>query len=201
MPSAVLPQPKPKRGRPRKLDAKKVLALADKGLSPGDIAKHQGVERTTVWRFLQQAGRQTDEIKAYKTDRADTLTVVHAEATELQLLAIRAAKEKLSDGECAAALTPQAIKTLGDLGTYAGGVAYDKERIERGPSAMPLSIPTALQQAFTIALTVNVGGQLRNGEPVNIDVSPTTGSGSPLIEKVITEGDTSNAALDAEIVK
>jgi IS30 family transposase len=37
----------------RKLDRAKVVELADQGMSTADIAQHQGVAPSTVFRFLQ----------------------------------------------------------------------------------------------------------------------------------------------------
>jgi len=52
------PQPTPQKPRrtyiskPTKLDGRKVKALALAGVSISDIAKHQDVNHSTVWRFL-----------------------------------------------------------------------------------------------------------------------------------------------------
>ena len=43
--------------KPRKLDRAKVVELAEQGLKTVDIAKHQGVAPSTIFRFLNKQSR------------------------------------------------------------------------------------------------------------------------------------------------
>ena len=57
---------------PDKLDHDKVLQLKSQGLSDKDIAIHQGVSRTTVWRHLDKYSEEYADLQVFKDNSADT---------------------------------------------------------------------------------------------------------------------------------
>ena len=60
-----------KQRKPRKLNPNKVLELAHKGMTTSDLAKHQGVNPSTVWRFLEKNTNIYNDLKIFKEHSAD----------------------------------------------------------------------------------------------------------------------------------
>ena len=113
----------------RKLDRAKVLALSEQGLSTADIAKHQGVAPSTVFRFLQQTEPERLAIEAFKKERGDVFARLSAKSLDLQ--------EKIVDtfdDALIAALTPSQKSGLLMTLNVQSGTLYDKERLERNLS-------------------------------------------------------------------
>jgi hypothetical protein len=48
-----------------------VLELAEQGLSTADIAKHQQVAPSTIFRFLQQTQPERQAVEAFRKERGD----------------------------------------------------------------------------------------------------------------------------------
>ena len=124
----------------RKLDRKQALALAARGLSSGEIAKMQGVARTTVWRFLDRLRPEKQAVSDFKANRADVFA--RLQARELDL------KERILDnlGEDAVfdALSAHQKTSLYHTLTISSGTSYDKERLERGESTQNIGLLTRL---------------------------------------------------------
>jgi IS30 family transposase len=119
----------------RKLDRAKVLELAEQGLSTPDIAKHQGVAPSTVFRFLQQTEPERQAVEAFKKERGDVFSRLSAKSLDLQ--------EKIVDtfdDALIAALTPSQKSGLLMTLNVQAGTLYDKERLERGQSTANLSV-------------------------------------------------------------
>jgi IS30 family transposase len=128
----------------RKLNRKVVLALSEKGLSTIDIARHQGVAPSTIFRFLQRAKPDQFAVKAFKGSRADVFARLQIKSLDAQ--------ERLLDSltdDVLAALTPhQKSGLLHSLNAQAGTL-YDKERLEVGKSTSNLSsLAQVMRQAF-----------------------------------------------------
>jgi len=139
----------------RKLDREKVQALAAQGLSTTDIAKHQGTARTTVWRFLQQLKPQQHQLEQFKSNRADCLAQLHGKAVHVQDLALDRMLRDLEDDGFTDALTPTAKAKFLQAAVVAGGVSYDKERLERGQSTSNTSLMALIASADDVLYPKN----------------------------------------------
>ena len=142
--------------RYRKLDPEKALTLAKAGMSDADIAKHQGVQRTTVWRFLQQRQEELTALNIYKEHRADYLTALHGEAVSLQKRIIAT-----FDDAVLLALKPSEKTGLLMALNATAGTVFDKERLERGESTSNVAIigkimGAAIDSAFKPAKAIDI---------------------------------------------
>jgi hypothetical protein len=139
MSSDVKPSPgmpvKTRRRSARKLDDQKVLALARAGVPAVDIAKHQGVQRTTVWRFLQQHKESISRVEIFKANRADLLADLQGDAMDLQKRIIAT----FDDGMLSALKPGEKTGLLMALNAT-HGTTFDKERLERGQSTQNVSL-------------------------------------------------------------
>ena len=113
----------------RKLDRAKVVELAEQGLKTIDIAKHQGVAPSTVFRFLQQTEPTRQALDVFKKNRGDVFAGLAVKSLELQ--------EKIVDtfdDRIISALTPSQKSGLLMTLNVQAGTLYDKERLENGKS-------------------------------------------------------------------
>ena len=124
----------------RKLDREKVQDLAARGLSTADIAKHQNVASTTVWRFLRQLKPQQQQLDQFLNRRADCLAQLHGQALDVQERVLDRMREDLEDDGIMKAMTPASKAKFLQAAVIAGGVSYDKERLQRNMSSSNLSI-------------------------------------------------------------
>jgi IS30 family transposase len=131
----------------RKLDREKVLDLHRKGLSSVAIAQHQGVAPSTVWRFLERTKPQQQALERFKTNRANELANVHGKAIEVQSLVLDRMKKDLENNVVVDALTPTAKTQYLNAAAMAGGVSFDKERLERNLSTSNQSIHSTMLDA------------------------------------------------------
>jgi IS30 family transposase len=150
----------------RKLDRVKVLELAQHGMSTTDIAQHQGVAPSTVWRFLQQSEPERQALEQFKTGRADVLARLHAKALDV--------KERILDTMDDAVIKGMTISqkngALIALNCVQGTI-YDKERLERGESTQNLSVLSKLLRSRV--------GQIHKRKPLEGQTPiPETGSDS-----------------------
>ena len=123
------------RVRAPKIDRQKVEFLASQGLTTKDIAQHQGVAPSTIFRFLQRIQPERQAVTEFKQGRADVLADLHARAVDVQMRII----DGLDDGVLAALTASQKSGLLLALNATAGTV-YDKERLERGQSTSNVSL-------------------------------------------------------------
>jgi IS30 family transposase len=119
----------------RKLDRAKVLELSEQGLSTADIAKHQQVAPSTIFRFLQQTQPERLALEAFKKERGDVFSRLSAKSLDLQEKII----DTFDDG-LVAALTPSQKSGLLMTLNVQAGTLYDKERLERGQSTHNVSL-------------------------------------------------------------
>jgi hypothetical protein len=119
----------------RKLDEKKVLELRAQGLAVTDIATHQGVASSTVWRFLDRTKPQQEALERFKTGRADVLADVQAKSLDVQVRLLN----QMDDGFLST-LTPHAKNGLLQSVNTVFGTVYDKERLERGKSTQNVGV-------------------------------------------------------------
>lgn len=126
----------------RKLNRRKVQELAEQGMSTTDISQHQKVAPSTVWRFLQQLKPNQHQLDQFKEHRADCLAQIHGKALNVQELVLDQMTNDLQDVGFTNALTPTAKTKFLHAVVLAGGVAYDKERLERGKTTQHIGILT-----------------------------------------------------------
>jgi transposase len=119
----------------RKLNRAKVLELSEQGLSTTDIAKHQGVAPSTVFRFLQQTEPERLAIEAFKKDRGDVFARLSAKNLDLQEKIV----DTFDDG-VVSALTPSQKSGLLMTLNAQHGTLYDKERLERNLSTANVGV-------------------------------------------------------------
>ena len=119
----------------RKLDRAKVLELAEQGLKTADIAKHQGVAPSTIFRFLEQTMPERQALEVFKKERGDVFARLAAKSLDLQERVVDTYDERLI-----AALKPHEKGALIHALNIQAGTLYDKERLERGKSTQNLSV-------------------------------------------------------------
>lgn len=114
---------------PRKLDPKKVIELRGKGLSVSEIAQHQGVAPSTVWRFLDRSEPHRQALESFKAGRGNEFATLQAKSMALQHKIL----DTFDDGILAAMTTHQKTGLVSVLSAQTGTL-YDKERLETGKS-------------------------------------------------------------------
>jgi hypothetical protein len=115
--------------KPRKLDRAKVVELAEQGLKTVDIAKHQGVAPSTIFRFLQHTVPDRLALEAFKKDRGDVFARLSMKSLGVQ--------DKILDTFDDRIITTLKSHEKGSLLhalNIQAGTLYDKERLERGLS-------------------------------------------------------------------
>ena len=128
----------------RKMDRAKVVALAKQGMSTLDIARHQNVSPSTVWRFLQQTKPERQALELFKAHRADVLARLQAKSLDAQERIL----DTLDDGMIGALAPSQKTGLLMALNAQ-HGTLFDKERLERGESTSNISIVSRMLESVT----------------------------------------------------
>jgi len=137
------PQPTPQKPRrtyiskPTKLDGRKVKALALAGVSISDIAKHQDVNHSTVWRFLKQSNIVAKDINYYKSHRSEILSILQCNDLELHTRLVKSYLDRNEDS--INAMGDQAKIGLINVLNNSFGTKYDKERLEEGKSTQNIA--------------------------------------------------------------
>ena len=123
----------------RKLNEKRVIQLAEQGFSTYEIARTQGVNHSSVHRFLESYQIEKKQTEAYKVDRANLLSYT---GSKFHSLVTRIADELQRDADngVLAALGPEAKGKLARDLSVVQGVVFDKERLERGESTSNVSL-------------------------------------------------------------
>ena len=124
----------------RKLDRKKVVELRAKGLSTEEIAKHQGVALSTVWRFLQRTAPERQALETFKSNRADEFANLQGKAMDVQHRVLDCMKADLEEKAIANALSPSQKTQYLNAAAMVCGIGFDKERLERGESTSNISL-------------------------------------------------------------
>lgn len=120
---------------PRKLDRKKAVELAEQGLSTADIAQHQKVAPSTIYRFLRQSMPEREALEHFKAGRANVFASLSLKSLELQEKIV-----ETFDDRIISALTPSQKSGLLMTLNVQAGTLFDKERLERGKSTNNISI-------------------------------------------------------------
>jgi Homeodomain-like domain-containing protein len=113
----------------RKLDRAKVMELAEQGMSTADIAQHQRVAPSTIFRFLQQTEPTRQALEVFKKNRGDVFAQLAAKSLDLQDRIVDTFNDQIIT-----ALKPHEKGSLILALNIQAGTLYDKERLERGLS-------------------------------------------------------------------
>ena len=132
-----------KAGKARTVNRTRALAQRDRGLSIPEIAKSQGVNQSTIWRFLQRTKPEIQAVESFKAHRADIYTSFQAKCLDLQTKIIESLE---GDGVIGALKVSEKSSLLFALNAT-HGTSYDKERLERGLSTENHSIVSKLLDA------------------------------------------------------
>jgi len=119
----------------RKLDRDKALELAKQGMSTADIAQHQGVAPSTVFRFLQQTQPERQALEVFKKKRGDVFARLAAKSLNVQEAIVDSLDESV-----VSALKPHEKGSLLHALNIQAGTLFDKERLERGQSTNNLAV-------------------------------------------------------------
>jgi transposase len=119
----------------RKLDRKAALEQHARGLSTTEISKIQGVNPSTVWRFLDRSEPHRQLVEDFKRGRGNEFATLQAKSMALQHKIL----DTFDDGTLAAMTTHQKTGLVSVLSAQAGTL-YDKERLETGKSTQNHSV-------------------------------------------------------------
>ena len=130
--------------RARKLDRKAALEQRARGLSNSEIAILQGVDRSTVRRFLARVEPELQAVEGFKKGRADVLARLQIKSLDAQERLL----DSLTDEVLGALTVHQKGALLVSLNAQAGTL-YDKERLEVCKSTSNVSsLSQIMRQAF-----------------------------------------------------
>lgn len=124
----------------RKIDRQKVRELAEQGMGTMDIARHQHVASSTISRYLDKLSIERQTIKRFTDHRADALATVHMKALDAQDLILDRLRMEVGNDVIWNALSGHLKIGYLNSVTVAGGVAYDKLRLETGKSTENISL-------------------------------------------------------------
>lgn len=132
-------KPPRKECKSRKLDRQKVLDLHARGFTAPEIAHQQGVNHSTVWRFLERMKPEIGAVEVFKKGRADVLARIQAKSLDAQERIIDTMNDVF-----VSALTPGQKSGMLIALNAQHGTLFDKERLERGQSTSNAAIITAM---------------------------------------------------------
>jgi len=156
----------------RKLNEKRVLQLAEQGFSTYEIAKTQGVNQSSVHRFLTQYQVEKKQTEAYKVDRANLLSYT---GSKFHSLVTRIADELQRDADngVLAALTPENKGKLARDLSVVQGVIFDKERLENNLSTANVGLVAKIMApALSAAFSGPQAVDNAQGQTPSLGVSP-----------------------------
>jgi len=87
----------PKLRKARKIDRDEVLKLAGQGMSKTDIAKHQGVTVSCIWKFLDKVSPEYEILQRFKDNSADIHTYDRYKTREQRMRVLQAMEETSDD--------------------------------------------------------------------------------------------------------
>ena len=126
----------------RKLNRAKALQQAARGMSNPEIAKQQGVDKSTVFRFMQRMQPEQQAVDQFKAGRADVLARLQAKSLDAQERILDSLDDRVVK-----TLTPSQKSGLLMSLNAQHGTSYDKERLERGLSSSNQSIISTMLNA------------------------------------------------------
>ena len=112
-----------------KLDLGKTIELASKGLNNAEIAKVQGVHKSTVGRFLDKHHEELQAAEYFRKEHGTFLTALQSSAASLRFDILAELRKRGVDG-----MTNHELKSLYHSLSVCQGVDFDKERLLSGGS-------------------------------------------------------------------
>jgi DNA-binding IclR family transcriptional regulator len=119
----------------RKLDRTAALEQHARGLSTTEISRLQGVNPSTVWRFLDRSEPHRVALEEFKRGRGNEFAALQAKSMALQHKIL----DTFDDGILAAMTTHQKTGLVSVLSAQTGTM-FDKERLETGKSTTNVSL-------------------------------------------------------------
>lgn len=133
-----------------KLDPDKVKELHKQGLGLTDIAKHQGVNPSTVWRFLEKIKPENKALQDYKDNRADILAYIQGKGINIINMVL-----DTFDQDTISAMSGQQKNGLLMAANAIVGTRHQEERLERNLSTSNTSVITRLANEFKRSINAN----------------------------------------------
>ena len=124
-----------KAGKALKANRARILSQAKRGLSYPEIAKSNGLNPSTVWRYLQRERVEVQALEQFKNGRADILATLQARCVDVQTRVLQTFTD-----DVIGALSPRDKASLLFATNAVSGTSYDKERLQRGLSTENHSI-------------------------------------------------------------
>lgn len=119
----------------RTVNRARLIEQHARGLSIPEIAKSQGVNQSTVWRFLQRTKPEIQALANFQAHRSTFLDQIHAQCVDVQSRIL----QTLDDGVISALKANEKASLLFATNVV-GGTSYDKSRLEKGLSTENHSI-------------------------------------------------------------
>jgi DNA-binding IclR family transcriptional regulator len=119
----------------RKLDRKAALEQHARGLSTTEISRLQGVNPSTVWRFLDRSEPHRQLVENFKRGRGNEFATLQAKSMALQHKIL----DTFDDGILKTMTTHQKTGLVSVLSAQTGTL-FDKERLETGKSTQNVGI-------------------------------------------------------------
>lgn len=113
--------------------------MARLGLNQNEIAKAQGVNPSTIWRFLSKLKLNKSSVDTFRANRADIFAELQGDAIDLQKRVIAS----FDDGILSALKPSEKTGLMMSLNAVTGTI-YDKERLETGKSTQNVSSLTRI---------------------------------------------------------
>jgi hypothetical protein len=164
------------RKTPKKIDHRKTIELANRGLTPTEIAHYQGCDPSNITRVLQRYGLERTNIDEYISQRPQILAGLQDKI--LQSITMDDLKR-----------SPVGQRVM----MY--GILYDKERLETGKSTQNVQGVYHLISEIERAERKNVGSSSdidsqsgKHGDDNTIDVTPNDTTSQTVDSQGSTQG-------------
>lgn len=129
------PPQKTRKTRNWKINPDKVIELREQGLTCTDIAKHQGVHTSTITRFLDKHANYLDDFITFKNNR----DIEYDLALYKQAKIREKIQDSMQESDFSQLKPEQKGRVLRDVET-AGGIMYDKHRLETGQTTANIGV-------------------------------------------------------------
>ena len=148
---------------------KRVIELAQSGLSDNAIAKVVDYSQSAVSRFLNRMAPELAGVKTFKAERSSIFASIQAQALDIQQRVLQSLDV---ESHVLAALPTKEKAMILDATNRIAGTIYDKERLEEGKSTSNVGV---IHRMMGDAFSGSHKDTTDSGtpEPVTLDVSRT----------------------------
>lgn len=161
-----------KKTRNRKIDKELVLKLADANMSAADIAKIEGVHKSSITRFLNESHPDYDALKSFRARKAEILNALQGKSAEviltiledftpgvLRKMTISEKKEILRITSTSFGIASDKIRQLQQDEGREGGITVnisipETQTKEDNPTEQPVE-PQAVQDTPTVQVEID----------------------------------------------